>query len=165
MKIIEIDKWKPSLDDPQKLEYDGQRTAQEVFEELKHRLEGQGYLPDEYFEMRDGWKDGREIPQDADLFCTVDYGGSEGAYVDVHLKWCDKEQKKSVTEGFIVGKTLGSRGNDLDRMFLTASAITKAFHGDHATYPPRMNADGVTETDGRVVHLSQQEDVSASDKM
>ena len=25
------------------------RTGQEVYEELKHRLEGMGYLPDEYF--------------------------------------------------------------------------------------------------------------------
>ena len=25
------------------------RSAQEVFEELKHRLESQRYLPDEYF--------------------------------------------------------------------------------------------------------------------
>ena len=27
----------------------GGRTGQEVYEELKHRLEGMGYLPDEYF--------------------------------------------------------------------------------------------------------------------
>ena len=56
MEIIEFDRWKPSLDDPRKLEYAGQRTAAEVFSELKHRLEVQGYLPDEYFEMRDEWK-------------------------------------------------------------------------------------------------------------
>ena len=159
MKIIEFDKWKPSADDPRKLEYDGQRTAQEVFEELKHRLEGQGYLPDEYFEMRSEWEDGREIPQDADLFCTVDYGASEGVYVDVYLKWYDQKQQKSVTESFITGKTLGENGNDLDRMFLTASAITKAVHGDHATHSRYMKIDGVEEdSGGRVVHLSQQEE-------
>ena len=159
MKIIEFDKWKPSADNPRKLEYDGQRTAQEVFEELKHRLEGQGYLPDEYFEMRSEWEDGREIPQDADLFCTVDYGASEGVYVDVYLKWYDQKQQKSVTESFITGKTLGENGNDLDRMFLTASAITKAVHGDHAAHARYMKIGGVEEdTGGRVVHLSQQEE-------
>ena len=73
MEIIEFDRWKPSADDPRKLEYAGQRIAQEVFEELKHRLEGMGYLPDEYFLLRDEWQNGREIPRDADLFCTVDY--------------------------------------------------------------------------------------------
>lgn len=94
MEIIEFDRWKPSLDNPRKLEYVGQRTAEEVFSELKHRLEGMGYLPDEYFEMRGGWENGREIPRDADLFCTVDYGASEGVYVDVYLKWYDKAQEK-----------------------------------------------------------------------
>ena len=39
----------------------GQRTAQEVFEELKHRLEIQGYLPDEYFLLDSLWENGREI--------------------------------------------------------------------------------------------------------
>lgn len=159
MEIIEFDRWKPSADDPRKLEYAGQRTAQEVYEELKHRLDGQGYLPDEYFLMRDEWKNGREIPQEAELFCTVDYGESEGVYVDVYLKWYDEERGKSFTERFITGKTLGANGNDLDRMFLTASAITKAVHGDHATHARYMKIGGVEEdTGGRVVHLSQQEE-------
>ena len=159
MNVIEFDKWKPSADNPRKLEYDGQRTAQEVFEELKHRLEGQGYLPDEYFDLRSEWENGREIPRDADLFCTVDYGASEGVYVDVYLKWYDEKQKKSMTERFITGKTLGENGNDLDRMFLTASAITKAVHGDRATHARYMQVGGPEEnTGGRVVHLSQQEE-------
>ena len=159
MNVIEFDRWKPSLDNPRKLEYVGQRTAEEVFSELKHRLEGMGYLPDEYFEMRGGWENGREIPRDAGLFCTVDYGASEGVYVDVYLKWYDKAQEKSVTESFIVGKTLGENGNDLDRMFLTASAITKAVHGDHATHARYMKIGGVEDdVGGRVVHLSQQEE-------
>ena len=53
MNVIEFDHRKPSADDPRKLEYAGQRTAAEVFEELKHRLESQGYLPDEYFLLAD----------------------------------------------------------------------------------------------------------------
>ena len=159
MEIIEFDRWRPSVDNPRQLEYVGQRTAEEVFSELKHRLEGQGYLPDEYFMLSDRWENGREIPRDADLFCTVDYGESEGVYVDVYLKWCDEKQQKSVTERFITGKTLGQNGNDLDRMFLTASAITKAVHGDHATHARYMKIGGVEEdTGGRVIHLSQQEE-------
>ena len=80
MDIIEFDRWKPSADDPRKLEYAGQRPAREVFEELKHRLESQGYLPDEYFLMDFNWENGRKIPKDADIFCATDYGGSEGVY-------------------------------------------------------------------------------------
>ncbi len=159
MEIIEFDRWRPSVDNPRQLEYVGQRTAEEVFSELKHRLEGQGHLPDEYFLLSDRWENGREIPRDADLFCTVDYGASEGVYVDVYLKWCDEKQQKSVTERFIKGKALGQNGNDLDRMFLTASAITKAVHGDHATHARYMKIGGVEEdTGGRVIYLSQQEE-------
>ena len=156
MDIIELERWKPSETNPLRVEYAGQPTAQEVFEELKHRLESQGYLPDEYFLLDDHWKNGREIPEEADIFCTVDYGASEGVYLDIYLKW--HEDGKPVTRSFITGKTLGENGNDLDRMFLTASAVTKAFHGDHATHARYMKIGGVEDdTGGAVVHLSQQE--------
>ena len=125
------------------------RSAQEVFEELKHRLESQGYLPDEYFLLDYEWENGRKIPENAGIFCTTDYGGSEGVYLDVYLKWY--EGGEPVTKGFITGKTLGESGNDLDRMFLISSAITKAFHGDHATHARSMQIGGV------VVHLSTEE--------
>ena len=157
MKPIELECWKPVAHEPGKCEYDGQRTAQEVFEELKYRLEGAGYLPDEYFLMDREWEDGKEIPRDAYIFCTTDYGGSEGVYLDVYLKW-HKEDGSPITKSFITGKTLEENGNDLDRMFLISSAITKAFHGDHATHARYMKIDGVEDdTGGTVVHLSQQE--------
>ena len=158
MNVIEFDHRKPSADDPRKLEYAGQRTAAEVFEELKHRLESQGYLPDEYFLLDSFWENGQEIPKDAGIFCTTDYGGSEGVYLDAYLKWYDKGHEKSVTQKFFTGKSLGENGNDLDRMFLISSAITKAFHGDNATHARYMKIGGVEEdTGGSVVHLSQQE--------
>ena len=74
MGIIEFEKWKPSAEDSHKREYAGQRAAQEVFEELKHRLESQGYLPDEYFPLDPHWENGREISKNANVFCTTDYG-------------------------------------------------------------------------------------------
>ena len=45
MEPIELSRWEPSPEDPRRKQYAGQRTAQEVFEELRHRLEGMGYLP------------------------------------------------------------------------------------------------------------------------
>ena len=39
MKPIELERWEPAPDNPWRKVYAGQRTAQEVFEELKHRLE------------------------------------------------------------------------------------------------------------------------------
>ena len=158
MNVIEFERWEPSADDPRELEYVGQRTASDVFQELKHRLESQGYLPDEYFLLDSFWENGREIPKDADIFCTTDYGASEGVYLDAYLKWFDKGQEKHVTQKFLTGKTLGENGSDLDRMFLVSAAITKAFHGDNATHARYMKIGGVGEdADGSVVYLSQQE--------
>ena len=132
------------------------RTGQEVYEELKHRLEGMGYLPDEYFLLDDVWEDGKVVPRDADLFCTTDYGASEGIYLDVRLKWYG-EDGKPVIKTFATGKTLGESGSDMDRMFLISSAITKAFHGEHGAYARFQRLEDGTEADGAVLHLSPKE--------
>lgn len=155
MEPIELSRWEPSLEDPRRMQYAGQRTAQEVFEELKHRLEGMGYLPDEYFLMNCEWENDREIPRDADIFCTTDYGGSEGVYLDVSLQWYENE--RTVTRNFITGKTLGETGADLDRMFLISSAITKAFHGDHGTYARYLRLGEQPEPEDMTVHLNPAE--------
>ena len=154
MKRIDLDIWKPNPENPRTLQYAGQRTAQEVFEELQHRLKSTGMLPDEYFLMDSHWNDGKEIPKDAYIFCATDYGGSEGIYVDVYLKW--DEGEKLITQNFATGKTLGETEYDLDRMFLTASAITKAFHSDglHARYAV---VGGKPVPEKAVLHLTNQE--------
>ena len=134
----------------------GGRTGQEVYEELKHRLEGMGYLPDEYFLLDDVWEDGKVVPRDADLFCTTDYGASEGIYLDVRLIWYG-EDGKPVIKTFATGKTLGESSSDMDRMFLISSAITKAFHGEHGAYARFQRLEDGTEADGAVLHLSPKE--------
>ena len=132
------------------------RSGQEVYEELKHRLENMGYLPDEYFLLDAGWEDGKVIPRNADLFCTTDYGDSEGIYLDVRLIWYG-EDGKPVIKTFATGKTLGESSSDMDRMFLISSAITKAFHGEHGAYARFQRLEDGTEADGAVLHLSPKE--------
>ena len=132
------------------------RSGQEVYEELKHRLEGMGYLPDEYFLLDDVWEDGKVVPRDADLFCTTDYGDSEGIYLDVRLIWYG-EDGKPVIKTFATGKTLGESGSDMDRMFLISSAITKAFHGEHGAYARFQRLEDGTKAEGVVLHLSPKE--------
>ena len=63
MKKIELEQWEPFPGDPRRMQYAGQRVAQEVFEELKHRLEGMGYLPDEYFLMDREWETAGRSPR------------------------------------------------------------------------------------------------------
>ena len=132
------------------------RSGQEVYEELKHRLEGMGYLPDEYFLLDDVWEDGKVVPRDADLFCTTDYGASEGIYLDVRLIWYG-EDGKPVIKTFATGKTLGESSSDMDRMFLISSAITKAFHGEHGAYARFQRLEDGTKAEGVVLHLSPKE--------
>ena len=132
------------------------RSGQEVYEELKHRLEGMGYLPDEYFLLDDVWEDGKVVPRDADLFCTTDYGASEGIYLDVRLMWYG-EDGKPVIKTFATGKTLGESSSDMDRMFLISSAITKAFHGEHGAYARFQRLEDGTKAEGVVLHLSPKE--------
>lgn len=138
------------------VKYAGQRTAQDVFEELRYQLENIGYLPDEYFLMDHEWENGRKIPKDADIFCTTDYGASEGIYIDVYLKWYD-EQKNPNTKSFITGKTLGESSDDMDRMFLVGSAITKAFHGDGSIHARYVKIGGADPPSGTVMHLNSNE--------
>ena len=135
MKRIEFERWEPDAENPRRLKYAGQRAAEEVYQELKVRLDSVGYLPDEYLLLDNRWQNGREMPRDAGFFCRTDYGGSEGIYLDVFLDWYEDGQHK--TEHFMTGKTLGESGADLDRMSLISSAITKAVRGDnivHARY-------------------------------
>ena len=135
MKRIEFERWEPDAENPRRLKYAGQRAAEEVYQELKARLDSVGYLPDEYLLLDRRWQNGREMPRDAGFFCRTDYGGSEGIYLDVFLDWYEDGQHK--TEHFMTGKTLGESGADLDRMSLISSAITKAVRGDnivHARY-------------------------------
>ena len=157
MDTIDFDIWEPNPEKPGTIRRVGQRTAQEVFAELQYRLESVGYLPDEYFLMNDEWRNGKEIPKDAGFFCTVDYGESEGVYLDVYLKWYDQQKQESVTKVFITGKTLGATGSDLDRMYLIASAITKAFNGDGGTYARYIRIGEPDAPNGMVMHLNREE--------
>ena len=156
MKQIEFERWEPDAENPHKLNYAGQRAAEDVFHELEAQLDSIGYLPDEYFTMDWRWEHGRQIPKGADFFCKTDYGANEGIYLDVYLEW--REGDKPKRECFITGKTLGESGADLDRMFLISAAITKAFRGDNSVHARYMVVGGQAETKEKMaLHLSPDE--------
>ena len=156
MKQIEFERWEPDAENPRRLKYAGQRTAEEVFHELEARLDSVGYLPDEYLLLDIRWQKGREMPRDANFFCKTDYGGSEGIYLDVFLEWYEDSQRK--TEHFMTGKTLGESGADLDRMFLISSAITKAFRGDNSVHARYMVVGAQPEPEETMLlHLNPDE--------
>ena len=156
MKQIEFERWEPDAENPCKLNYAGQRAAEDVFHELEAQLDSVGYLPDEYFTMDWRWEHGRQIPKGADFFCKTDYGGSEGIYLDVYLEWQEGDKPKK--ECFITGKTLGESGADMDRMSLISSAITKAFRGDNSVHARYMMAgENPASAETMTLHLSPDE--------
>ena len=155
MKRIELERWELMPEDPRRLKYIGQPKAEEIYKELRYALESQGCLPDEYFLMGIEWERGREIPREADIFCTVDYGESEGIYLDIYLKWY--ENNHPVIRSFITGKTLKESGNALDRMFLTASVVTKAFHGDHPSHNRYRKQGEEAEPDTKLFSFNEKE--------
>ena len=156
MKQIEFERWKPDAENPRRLTYAGQRTAEDVFHELEARLDSVGYLPDEYLLLDRRWQNGREMPRDAGFFCRTDYGGSEGIYLDMFLEWYEDSQHK--TEHFMTGKTLGESGADMDRMSLISSAITKAIRGDNSVHARYMVVGAQPEPEETMLlHLNPDE--------
>ena len=156
MKQIEFERWEPDAENPRRLTYAGQRTAEDVFHELEARLDSVGYLPDEYLLLDRRWQNGREMPRDAGFFCRTDYGGSEGIYLDMFLEWYEDSQHK--TEHFMTGKTLGEGGADMDRMSLISSAITKAIRGDNSVHARYMVVGAQPEPeDTMLLHLNPDE--------
>ena len=157
MPHIQTENWTPSPDNPGRQIYAGQRTAKEVFDDLQTHLRSIGYLPDEYFlfDCSRKWGGGRTFPEDGWLTSQVNFGGNEGIYLDVTLAYYENGMYK--TEPFATGKTLGESGNDLDRMNLVASSITKAFHdeGVHARFI--MVGGGTPAPEGITANLSPEE--------
>ena len=153
MKQIELENWDTSPNNSQAKVYIGQREAQEVFTELEHRLESIGMLPDEYFLLDSQWENGKEIPRGAEIFSTVQYGGSEGIYLDVSISWHEESGKH--VSSFATGKTLGESESHLDRMYLTASAINKSLYSNnpHAGYVT-VGGGAVRQLEDSVLHLS-----------
>jgi hypothetical protein len=145
------DKWEPSPGNP----VGGQRKAQEAFADWEAHLQSIGYLPDECFPFDESrWGNGREFPSDGYLTNQVDYGSSEGIYLDITLEYQQNGEQK--WERFATGKTLGETGEDLDRMNLIASAVTKAFHADgvHARYAV---VGGNSAPEGGIFYLNSEE--------
>lgn len=148
MKEIGLEQWEPSPGDPRQMQYAGQRAAQEVFEELKHRLESMGYLPDEYFLMDREWENGRKIPKGADIFCTTDYGSSEGVYLDVYLKWYENNRPVKMIDMFAVGHTAIVKLLCENRLMKTIidhygeSVPTHPYDADHFVAEIEVNPSG-----------------------
>jgi len=141
MYIIETEIWKDHPEKPNVVIFDQQRVAQDIFNELVEHLKADGRMPDEYFLLNHDWQNGKLFPRDAHIISSANFGGNEGIYLDVSIRYRKevpehnkatntvKHKENIVIELFATGKTLGDTIQDLDRMSLVASSVTAAFYG------------------------------------
>lgn len=106
----------------------GMRNCQDIFDEPKIKLENAGLLPDEYFTM-DYIFENEKMPDFSEAVCSVNFGGSEGIYLDVRLHYYDGN-KNPVSKCFATGKTLGDATADFYKMSLAAGECSMLLNGN-----------------------------------
>lgn len=127
LKTLEVDKWVPS-EKPGMVKHAGMVSPQEAFTALKDHLEKAGLLPDEYFiEGRWQYEDSLQLPDYRQANCSVNWGGSEGIYLDISLVCRDGNAIKYFD--FATGKTLGQSGDDFLRMSRIAAECSMMLNG------------------------------------
>ncbi len=127
IKTIEVDKWVPS-EKKGMVKHAGMISPQEAFEQLKAHLEKVGLLPDEYFNLNDWkWKSETELPDYIRASCDVNWGGSEGIYLDISL--LHKENNEIKYFPFATGKTLDRSGDAFLRMSRIAAECSMMLNG------------------------------------
>lgn len=103
---IESEKWVPHPEKKGVLQFAGMRTYGEVFKELEAHLEEMGMMPDEYFLPSYTFRnqDNEPLPQFNKAICSVNFGGSEGIYLDISLACYNHGESEYIS--FATGKTL-----------------------------------------------------------
>ena len=128
IKTIEVDKWVPSKK-PGMVKHAGMISSQEAWEALKKHLEGVGLMPDEYFlPGRWDYDDKAQLPDYFKASCDVNWGCSEGIYLDITLLYWD-ENKQLQRFDFATGKTLGRSGDDFLHMSRIAGECSMMLNG------------------------------------
>ena len=110
----------------------GRITAGECFTLLKNHLEETGLMPDEYFSLTWNVAESMELPDYRKAVCSVDWGSSEGIYLDISLEYMEDHERKSMK--MIVGKTLGTSGEDYMIMSRIAAECALMLNGEGYIY-------------------------------
>lgn len=107
----------------------GMIKAQDAFNQLEKHLKEQGLLPDEYFlfSERNFIINNGELPNYTEALCTTDFGGSEGIYLDISLKY--EEDGKYRFTNFATGKTLGETTEAFQRMARIGAECSMMLNG------------------------------------
>jgi len=126
IKTIDVDRYEPAGDNIH-LKHVGMKTGYEVFDLLEAHLASVGLLPDEYFSLSPYFEGEDELPVYSEAICHTNWGGSEGIYIDIILKYRDNGKSKETP--FAIGKTLGESGDDFIRMSRIAAECSIMLNG------------------------------------
>ena len=127
LRTLEVDKWEPS-ERKGMVKHAGMISPQEAFDALKKHLDDAGLLPDEYF-LPGLWRyeNKAQLPDYRQANCCVNWGGSEGIYLDISLLYSENNEIKYFD--FASGKTLGREGDDFLRMSRIAAECSMMLNG------------------------------------
>lgn len=127
IRTLEVDRWEPA-EQKGMVKHVGMVAPQQAFDGLKKHLEAFGLLPDEYF-LPGFWRyeNRPELPDFIQANCSVNWGGSEGIYLDVSLLYRENNEIKYFD--FATGKTLGRDGDAFLRMSRIAAECSMMLNG------------------------------------
>lgn len=90
----------------------GTEKAKDVFDRLLAYLKSRNMVPEEYFNFEDReYKENAYLPKRPYMSCMVEWGSSEGVYLDIECISRD-ERGNRIIKPFAVGKTLGETADD-----------------------------------------------------
>lgn len=140
IQSFEVDRWSEP-DEHRRVKHIGMAKSQDIFDKLEAHLKRNNLLPDEYF-LFDGGEYGelpKELPNYEVALCIPNYGASEGIYLDISLKYYDKDGRQRFVS-FATGKTLGESADDFYKMSRIAAECSLLLNGRGQTYE-RENVD------------------------
>jgi len=147
----------------------GRISPREAFDTLKNHLDQNGLLPDEYF-LEGDWEysQNTELPNFSQALCHVNYGGSEGIYLDIALKYYDKTDNRTKFYDFATGKTLGESGDDFLKMSRIAAECNMMLNGfgqkiEFALEDPYIKQTNSIEREMNMTNQSSGLDILISD--
>ena len=104
------------------------KTYGEVFNELQTKLKQARLLPNEYFLLNSQLNMDSPMVNFQSANCTVNFGGSEGIYLEIDLM-CRNAEKQLEQINFATGKTLGEQTYDFYKMSLAAGECSILLNG------------------------------------
>lgn len=128
LKSIEVERWSEP-NEKRQVKSLGMIKAQDAFNQLEKHLKEQGLLPDEYFlfSERNFTTNNGELPNFTEALCTTDFGGSEGIYLDISLKYEEDGKYRFTT--LATGKTLGETTEAFYRMARIGAECSMMLNG------------------------------------